>query len=175
LFALGKEKIIMTKPTTKANLHTQLGNLVAGTQKHFPNGSLTFGGATYTPAALIQLLQSLDAATTGTDVAKATWQDALKVQGDARAKVGPVLKAYRSYLVALYGNAVGTLADFGLTPHKAPAPQTAEKKASAAAKRKATRAARHTMGSRQKAGIKGTIATAAAPATATAPAKPITQ
>jgi hypothetical protein len=165
----------MSKAITKANLQTRLGDLVAGTQKHFPNGSLTFGGATYTPAALIQLFQSLDDATTGTDVAKATWQDALKMQSDAQAKVGPVVKAYRSYLVALFGNAVGTLADFGLTPRKAPAPQTAEKKASAVAKRNATRAARHTMGSKQKAGIKGTIAAAAPPATATAPAKPITQ
>jgi hypothetical protein len=165
----------MSKAISKANLQTQLGDLVAGTQKHFPNGSLTFGGATYAPAALIQLFQSLDDATTGMDAAKATWQDALKAQSDARAKVGPVVKAYRSYLVALYGHAVSTLADFGLAPHKAPAPQTAEEKASAAAKRKATRAARHTMGSKQKASIKGEVATAGTPAVATAPAKPIAQ
>ena len=165
----------MNKSLNKANLQTLLGALVAGTQKHFPNGSLTFGGATYTPAALIQLFQSLDAATTGTDAAKAQWQDALKSQSDVRAKVGPVVKAYRSYLVALYGNAVSTLADFGLTPHKAPAPQTAEQKAAAAAKREATRAARHTLGSKQKAGIKGTVTTTGTPVAATAPAKPITQ
>jgi hypothetical protein len=170
-----KGETVMSKPVTKANLQQRLGDLVAGTQKHFPNGSLTFGGATYTPAVLIQLFQSLDDATTGMDVAKAKWQDALKAQRGAKAKVGPVMQAYRSYLVSLFGNAVETLADFGLTPHKAPAPQTAEQKATAAAKRKATRAARHTMGTKQKAGIKGTVTTAGPPVATTAPAKPITQ
>jgi len=136
---------------------------------------LTFGGATYTPAALVQLFQSLDDATTSMDAAKAKWQDALKSQRNTKATVGPVKKAYQSYLVSLYGNAVETLADFGLTPRKAPAPQTAVQKATAAAKRAATRAARHTLGPKQKAGIKGTVATPATPVAAPTPAKPTAQ
>jgi hypothetical protein len=147
------------RAVTKASLQLRLRGLIAGTQKHYPNGSLTFGGATYTSSALIQLLQSLDDATAAVDAAKAKEQDALKQQRNVKAKVGPVAQAYRSYLVALHGNAVEPLADFGLTPKKAPAPRTAEQKATAAAKRKATRVARHTMGSKQKKDVKGTVTT----------------
>jgi hypothetical protein len=161
----------MSKLPNKIGLYQRIRDLITGTQKHFPNGSLTFGGETYTPAALIQLLQGLDDATTGMDAARAKWQDAVKAQRDVRAKVGPVMQAYRSYLVALFGNAVESLADFGMTPRKAPAPQTAAQKATAAAKRKATRAARHTMGNRQNAAVKGTAPAPATTGAAAIPAK----
>lgn len=147
----------MSKSTSKATLQQRLRALVAGTQKHFPNASLTFGGATHTAAELVQLFQSLDDSTTVMDAAKAKWQDTLKAQRDVRANVRPAMQAYATHLVSLFGSAVEPLADFGLTPRKAPALRTAEQKANAAAKRKATREARHTMGKRQKAGIKGTV------------------
>jgi hypothetical protein len=160
---------------SKASMQQLLRALIAGTQKHFPNGSLTFGGATYTPAALTQVLQSLDDATTGMDAAAAKWQDAVKAQRNVATTVGPILRDYRRYLVTLFGTAVEPLADFGLTPRKAPAPQTVEQKAAAATKREATRQARHTMGKRQKASIKGTVPSATTPAPAgvsPTPAKP---
>jgi hypothetical protein len=99
-------------------------------------------------------------ATAAADAAKAKEQDAQKQRRDVNAKVGPVYQAYRSYLVALYGNAVEPLADFGLAPHKARTPQTSEQKAVSAAKRKATRAARHTAGAKQKKGVKGAVTAA---------------
>ena len=71
-------------------------------------GSLTFGGATYTATALVQLLQSLADALGAVDSAKASWQDALKNAADVKAKVGPVVQAYRSWVVATYGSAPST-------------------------------------------------------------------
>jgi hypothetical protein len=164
-----------TSKSSKATLQLRLRALSAGTAKHFTNGSLTFNGASTTPAQLTQAFQSLDDATTSMDAARAKWQDAVKVQRSTSATVRPLVKAYRSYLVNLYGDASATLGDFGMTPRKAPAPRTAAQKATAAARNKATRAARHTMGPKQKAGIKGTVAVTAPAAPAPAPAKPITQ
>ncbi len=164
-----------TKSASKASLQLRLRGLIAGTEKHSPNGSLTFGGASYTTAALVQEFQSLDDATTGMDAARVKWQDAVKAQRAVKAKVSPIVKAYRSYLVSLYGNSSETLADFGMTPPKAPSPRTTEQKATTAKLNKATRVARHTAGPRQKAGIKGTTSATAPAAAPTAPAKPITQ
>jgi hypothetical protein len=173
-----------TGKVTKVTLAQHVRDLIAGTQKHSPNGQLTLGGEAFTAQTLIQTLQSLgDALSTG-DTAKASWQDALKNLADVKAKVRPLLGAYRSWVVATHGNAPATLADFGITPPKARTPLSADQKAAAVAKRKATRAARHTLGPKQKKGIKGTVlATApqnsappatvpATPSTATTPAAP---
>jgi len=159
---------------TKAALEQRIRGLVAGTQKHSPNGSLTFGGATYTATALVQLMQSLADALGAVDSAKASWQDALKNATDVRAKVGPVVQAYRTWLVATYGNAPSTLADYGLTPRKAPTPLTAEQKVAKAAKAEATRTARGTMGKKQKKDVKGTVPATApgTPSTASPPVAP---
>ncbi len=142
---------------SKAKLQRRVGNLIAGTQKHTPTGQLTFGGATYEVAALVQLLQNLDSAITASDMARAKWNDALKSKQDEQAKVGPVIQAYQKYLDSLLGNAPSTLADYGLAPRKVRASLTVEQKAAAVAKGAATRAARHTMGTVQKKGIKGDV------------------
>ncbi len=159
----------------KASALASVRALIAGTQKHTPNGSLAFGNATYTPASLVQLLQSLIDAMTAHDEAESHAKDVLAALRDVMAKVGPVMQAYRKYLVATYGNATQTLADYGVQPPKAPAPRTVEQKAAAAAQLRATRKARGTASKKQKAGIKGVVATpAAAPPVAppTTPAKP---
>jgi hypothetical protein len=84
-----------------------------------------------------------------------------------------ILRAYRRFLVVTYGNATQTLADYGLSPAKARAPQSSEQKAAAAAKVRATRKARGTTSKKQKAAIKGTVtAPAVTPATAPVPTKP---
>lgn len=138
----------------KATLAKLALDLVAGTQKHTPNGSFTIGSESFTAANLVQLLQGLADAIAKVDDAKAAWQDALTSLDDEQAKVAPVLRGYRNLLLATYGNAPATLADYGLAPRKGPTPPSADVKAAAVAKRAATRKARHTMGKKQKAEIK---------------------
>jgi hypothetical protein len=147
----------LVKPS-KASALASVRALIAGTQKHTPNGSLTFGNVTYAANSLVQLLQGLLDAMAANDLAQAKSKDVLLTLRDVTTKVGPVLRAYRRFLVATYGNATETLADYGLTPHKARALQTSDKKAATAAKARATRKARGTTSKKQKALIKGTPA-----------------
>jgi hypothetical protein len=166
--------VTVAKPN-KASALTGIRALIAGTQKHTPTGSLTFGGATYTSATLVQLLQSLVDAMTAHDEAEASAKDLLAALRDVDAKVHPVLGAYKKYLVATYGNATQTLADYGLKPAKAPAPRTVEQKAASAAQLRATRKARGTTSKKQKASIKGVVTPAPetpAAAPSPTPAKP---
>jgi len=149
--------------------------VIAGTQKHTPNGSLTFGNATYTVASLVQTLQGLAAAMTALNVAQAGAKDAMTALVGVKATVGPTLRDYRRYLIATYGNATQTLADYGLEPPKARAPLTSQQKAAAADKLLATRKARGTTSKKQKATIKGVVETVASPvpaAVTATPAKP---
>jgi hypothetical protein len=44
--------------------------LIAGTQKHLPNGSFTIGSVTYTSASLVQVLQDLVSAMQARDAAE---------------------------------------------------------------------------------------------------------
>jgi hypothetical protein len=143
--------------STKVSLETRLRDIIAGTEKHSPNGTFTFGGATYTAAVLGQLFQGLIDALDASDAARATWEDAVKKAHDMTASVTPVLRGYSSFLIAANGNASSVLADYGLAPRKARAPLTSAQEAAAAAKRKATRAARHTMGAVQKKAVKGDV------------------
>jgi hypothetical protein len=135
---------------------------------------LTLGSTTFTATALVQLLQSMADALAAADAAKASWEGALKSVNDTQAKVGPVIRNYQAWVVATYEGSPSTLADYGVTPRKVPAPLTAAQKAAAALKREATRAARHTMGKVQKKSVKGT-APAAVPVASTAAVQPVTQ
>jgi len=146
-----------SKIVSKASLEARLRDIIAGTQKHEPNGSFTFGGSTYTAAALGQLFQGLIDALDASDAARATWDDAVKKANAMRASVTPVLRGYVNFLIAANGNASSVLADYGLAPRKARAPLTSAQAAAAAAKRVATRAARHTMGTVQKKAVKGDV------------------
>jgi hypothetical protein len=163
------------KPS-KASALASVRAIIAGTQKHTPDGSLTFGNATYTASSLVQTLQSLLDAMTAHDAAQAKGRDEILALRDVMAKVGPVLRAYRRFLVVTYGDATQTLADYGLKPAKAKAPLSSEQKAAAAAKARATRTARGTTSKKQKAAIKGTVTAPAAtpPATPAVPSKPAT-
>jgi hypothetical protein len=160
---------------TKASLSKHIRDLIAGTQKHTPTGSLTIGNVTYAAPALVQLLGSLADAIDATDAARVRWQDALKNVKAARAKVGPVVTDYQAWVAATYAGAPSMLADYGVAPRKARTPLTVEQKAAAAAKRKATRAARHTMGKVQKKGVKGTVTTTAPATQPSAAATPVAQ
>jgi hypothetical protein len=170
--------------TTKAASLAHVQALIAGTTKHFPNGSFTFGGTTYTSASLIQVLQGLANAMQARDAAQSGAKDALAAEHTAQTQVGPILLAYKHYVLLTFANATQTLADFGLTPPKARAPLTTAQRAAKAAKAKATRAARGTTSKKQKLAIKGdvtgvtvtpiTIPTTAPTASPGAPAAPVT-
>jgi len=149
-----------TSNVTRATLVQRVRDLIAGTMKHSPTGPLSLGGRAFTAQSLIQFLQNMENAISQVNTAKASWKDALKSLADMKSTDGPILGAYRSWIVATYGNAPATLADFGIAPPTVRTPMTADQKAVAVAKRAATRTARHTAGPKQKAAIKGNVTVA---------------
>lgn len=159
---------------TKAEALAGVQALIAGTQKRTPTGSLTFGNATYTVIDLLALLQSVAAAMIALNAAQANARDAMLALRDVMAKAAPVIRNYRRYLRALYGNAVAILADYGLEPEKAPAPLTSEAQAAKVQKALETRKLRGTQGPKQKARIKASDAASGQPAAAPATPGPST-
>jgi hypothetical protein len=146
-----------TSRVSKAAALAHVRALIAGTSKQFPNGQLTFGNVAYTAASLIGLLQSLVDAIVAGDAARSSARDALRAERETETKVGPVVRAYKRFLIATFGSATQILAEFGLEPPKAPKPRTAEGIAAAAAKGRATRKARGTVGKRKKLAVKGDV------------------
>ena len=142
--------------TSKASLVKQL---IAGANKRFPNASgvLTFGGATHTVTALTQLLQSYVDLREAVIASQAATNAKVASERAQTPSLLAVIDEFVAYVRVTFGNQPEALADFGLAPPKARAPQTAEKKAAAVAKRAATRKARGTMGSVQKKGVKGAV------------------
>ncbi|HEY8040789.1 MAG TPA: hypothetical protein VIF15_13380 [Polyangiaceae bacterium] len=164
------------KPS-KATALADTQALVSGLQKRFPNGQFTLGNVAFTTASLVQLLQGLADAMTAQTTAQKAARDALTALRDRKATVDPVIQDLRDLLIATFGSASQTLADFGLAPRKVRAPMTIEQKAAAKAKAEATRKARGTKGPKAKLAIKGTTTPPAEtppPATPAVPAKPAT-
>ena len=148
-----------------ANQTTELVRVkqaIVGISKHLGGAAtLLLAGQTFTPTSLVALLQAFVDEATAIDTAKASLRDLFLKERDDAKSLRRVLQALRSYVVALYGNdAAAILADFGFTPHKAPAVKP-ETRVVAAAKNVATRKARHTLGKRQRKGIKGVVETPA--------------
>ena len=144
--------------------------LIAGTGKHFPNAaSLAFGGATYSSVALTELFTSFLTLFTDTDAARAALKAKLVVERNQAPSLRVIISAYRTFVLATFGNSPQILADFGLSPRKAKAPLTVEAKAQVVALNKATRVARHTTGPKARAKIKGQVP---APANSGTPAEP---
>ena len=159
---------------TKAAALAQLLALIAGTQKHLPNGSFTIGSTTYTAASLIQVLGTLVTAMTARIAAATGAKDALVTEQATQTKVGPIALAYKNLVLAAYANASQTLSDFGLAPPKVRAPLSAEQLAAKAAKAKATRAARGTTSKKQKLAVTGNVTgVTVTPITAPAAAPPV--
>jgi len=142
--------------TQNASLAAQL---IAGTKKHLPTTSVTLSGVVYTPAQLETSLQTLVDLNTALEAARATARTKAAAQKAQSPPLRGQMSAFVAYVKVTFGNTPDVLADFGLTPRKAPTPLTVEQKAEATAKRAATRAARHTMGKLQKKAVKGTITT----------------
>lgn len=136
---------------TKAATLAHVQAVIAGTQKHFPSSNFTIGNASFTSASLIKLFQSLVDALTALEAAQKGAKDAKTARDSTAATVDPTLRAFERIVVATFGDASQTLADFDLAPHKAPRPLTSAQKAAKAARAKATRALRGTKGPRQKA------------------------
>jgi hypothetical protein len=135
---------------SKATVLAAVQALIAGTEKHFPNGSFTLGNTAYTTASLVALLQSVATALTALNTAQVAAKHALTTFQGALAQVDPVIQIYVRYLQATFANTALILADFGLEPRKVPAPLTVEQKAAAKAKAAATREARGTTSKKQK-------------------------
>jgi hypothetical protein len=167
----------ITSTNTKASALAQVQAIIAGTTKHFPNGSFTIGGTVYTAASLIQVFQGLADAMTAQNAAEAGAKDALAAEHAAQVQVGPILRAYKRLVLAAFANATQTLADFGLEPPRARTPLTTVQRAARSAKARATRAARGTTSKKQKLAVKGhvtgvIVTPVTAPTTPTAGAPP---
>ena len=147
----------MKASSTKTSMKQRALDLVAGTQKHAPNGPLTLGSTSFTAPSLEQTLQSLVDATIAADAARAAWQDALGKMKATRANVVPVMQDYAAWVAVTYRSTPSTLADFGVAPRKARTPLTSSEQAVAVAKRLSTRAARNTVGKVQKKAVKGDV------------------
>jgi hypothetical protein len=141
------------RPTTQA----RDAQIILGLQKdlqHVP--SLQLAGTAYTPDNLAKLVQSRIDLSNVIAASQATWHSQV-VSGQAlSAKLTPILRGLRQYVINAYGETSPVLADFGFTAPKKRV-MTPEQKAAAAVKAKATREARHTMGKVQKKSVKGTV------------------
>jgi hypothetical protein len=145
------------KKIGKNSKATTVGKLIVGTQKHFPNGTqqVQLEGALMTITGILNGLQSFLDNRSAVVAAQATAKAKVSVERAALPGLDALISAWTAYVRLAFGAQADVLADFGLAPHKAPAPMTAEEKAVAAAKRKATRAARGTKGPKAKSQIHG--------------------
>jgi hypothetical protein len=150
----------MSSTTSNPTRRTALARvqaLIAGTQKHFPNDTLTFGNTAHTTATLVQALESLAGALVALSAAHAGVKDAGVALRGIEATVGPLARDYKRFILAAFGSATQTLADFGLQPPKARKPSTSEQRAVRLAKIRATRKARGTTSRKQKLAVKGDV------------------
>jgi hypothetical protein len=147
-------------------------SLLAGLQKHFAStASLTFGGASHTPAEIQTALANRTAATTATAAATTTFHNAVAEEKQVRSGTQKLVADFRAFAMSTFGDDLEALADFGLKPRKK-AVRSPETQVVAAQKSLATRKARGTKGKKQKAAIKGTIEVPVTPpAGTTAPSK----
>ena len=131
-------------------------------------------------AAVLGQLQAIVDNRAAVVAAQATAKAKVAAEDAAMPALDAILVAFEAFIRFTFGGDPEALADFGLAPHKVPAPLTAEQKAVAAAKREATRKARGTTGAKQKKSVKGNVTaalvvtTAPAPAPAAAPVAPAT-
>ncbi|MDP9150957.1 MAG: hypothetical protein M3O36_13590 [Myxococcota bacterium] len=150
----------MSTTTSKPNKAIALARvqaLIAGTQKHFPASTFTFGNTAYTTAALIQAFEGLQNAIVALNAAQAGAREAGMTLKRLGATIAPLLRDYRRFVLSAFGTAPQQLADFGLQPPKAHKPLPSDKRAAATAKMRATRAARGTESKKKKLAVKGNV------------------
>ena len=147
-----------TRKQGKSTVADLAEKLAEGTAKHF--GSVTkipLPEGTFTPADITKQLEQIVTLRADVDAARVAIKDKVAAEKAAMPALRTLMDAYVTYVKATVFGATD-LADFGLTPKKAPAPLSAEAKAAAGAKRASTRAARGTKGSKQKKAVKGDVA-----------------
>ena len=171
----------ITSTHSKAVALAQVQALMAGTERHFPNGSFTLGNTTYTTASLVQALKVLADALTAMNAVHSSTRDAVTALQAAEATVTPLMRDYRHFLRATFSTASAQLADFGLAPPKARKPLASDKQVTATAKMRATRTARGTTSKKQRLAVKGDVtgvivtpvtSTGPSPSPTAAPAEP---
>jgi hypothetical protein len=141
----------------RPSVQARNGQFVAGIAKRLQTvPSVAIAGATYTPAELVALFQSLTDKADAVATAQAKLRDAFKAYRDLSKELVPVVGGFRHAMRNLFGAQHEALSDFGIAPPKASKPSL-ETKVTAAEKSKATRHARHTMGKKQKAEITGSL------------------
>jgi hypothetical protein len=135
-----------------------VGKLIAGAQQHLSaKQSITLDGVATTVGAVLTQLQSFVTNRANVVSAQAAAKAAVATERAQAPALNVVIDAFEAFVRLTFGPTGTELPDFGLTPHKEPAPLTTEQKAVAAAKRKATREARGTMGSKQRKSVKGNV------------------
>jgi hypothetical protein len=158
---------------TKVSRQVQLQKLLEGIAKRYPGViQLTFGGATFAIVDLEKLIQQDIDGMAASAKAKADYSQVVQQERTTRAKVSPVIRQFKNYVLATFGDtqdAVSVLADFGLTPRTRKKPSAATV-VEAQGKAEATRKARGTVGPKKKEQIKGQPATSPA-STGTTPPK----
>ena len=171
----------MAKNTGKNKKASEVGQLISGIRKHYPDGStkVPLGpDASPTVDELTSELQTLVTNRATVVAAQANARAKVDVEKSQMASLLALASAVVAFIRFTFGNSADVLADFGLAPRKVRTPMTAEEKAIAVAKRAATRKARGTKGSRQKKDVKGAVnatlvvTPAEAPQQAAPPAQP---
>jgi hypothetical protein len=142
---------------TKAATLARVQGLILGIQKHFPNGTLTFGNVTHTTATLVQTLQGLADAIAAVNAARVNAKVASAALTTMEPDATPLVGDLTRFIEVTFGNAPQQLSDFGLQPPKARKQLTAEQLAARTAKAKATRQARGTSSKKQKLAVKGNV------------------
>jgi hypothetical protein len=166
-----------SKIKNKTATAAQAAKVISGLKIHFTKGStvLPLDGGTKptTVTALTTALGQLVSNRTASVSAKAASTKAVATENEAFPALVALLNAMIAYVRLTLGGDPQVLEDFGLAQHKAPEPQTVEKKALAVAKRTATREARGTKGPKAKEAIHGNVtAVTVTPVTATEAEEP---
>jgi hypothetical protein len=143
--------------------------LIAGVEKHLSKVTIHIAGKTFTPKQIVSILQARASATNAASAARAAWLKVVSEERVQHAQTKEIVDGLRQVLLVMFGSAVDTLNDFGLSPRKR-RPLDPSEKVKKAARARATRAARHTMGKRQKQAIKGEVVETPPAALASAPA-----
>jgi hypothetical protein len=146
-----------TSKPNKAEALAQVQAIIAGTLKHFPNGSFTLGNTAYTTATLVEALRVLENALVALNAAHVSVKDAVSTLSSVEAKAAPLLRDYRRFVLSTFSTATQQLADFGLQAPKARKPLDSAKRAAATAKLRATRSARGTTSKKRKLAVKGDV------------------
>jgi len=149
----------MATSNNKNGKATRVGKIIAGTRKHFTNGSqqISLAGATTTIDGAVNEMQTFIDNRSAVVSAQATAKTKLAAERAAMPALDAFIDAFVAFIKVTFGAQADVLADFGLPAPKARAPMTAEQKAVAAAKRKATRAKRGTLGPKAKKAIHGNV------------------